>query len=224
MIKSSSPKYLPLIFIPFINLILVGCSSKTAILMDRYDGQKNYDKNITIIKLFDKPILGDPNDITDYLGKGAPDSVYTSFFNVKFPEAFRKSNSFNNVYYVDNYSHADLKERILDINDMEKMKILLPKENNTLDIDSAKSDFILFIDKLKIGRLNMGPGINMGEIIHQLNFAIWDNNKGEIVSYGRVEYESGPGALSKDYIDHIYHHIAAKILGYSPFPMVNEYY
>jgi hypothetical protein len=218
MIKSYYGKY---IFSPVYLLLnlFIGCSSSPdlAILIQDYHGQRVYNKNITIIKLFDKAFLGvDEYEITKHLGEGVPEVVYTSFFNQSFPAAFRKTKCFNNVYYVDQYPHDSLEEKTLNLSKNEKMKILMPKENTTIDLDSAKSDYILFVDNLQITNLR-------SSVFHHIKFAIWDNIKGKIISYGRVEYNFGDLGIMKENLDIILFGIVKKILVYSPSPVKNGF-
>jgi hypothetical protein len=140
---------------------LVGCGS-SAVLMNDYDVNQLYGKNITIIKLFDRPIIANTEDVINNLGPGVPDEVYTSFFNENIRTAFKKSNSFDSIYYLKQFPQAKLEERILNINSKNKMKIYLPKENTTLVNDSITSDFIIFLDKLQISQISASSGMYGG--------------------------------------------------------------
>lgn len=64
-----------LLTIPFI----ISCKS-SAVLMKEYSGQSIYGKNLTVIALFDKPIIANRDDI-DELGFGVEEDVYKKYFN-----------------------------------------------------------------------------------------------------------------------------------------------
>jgi hypothetical protein len=48
--------------------------------MKEYSGQSIYGKNLTVIALFDKPIIANRDDI-DELGFGVEEDVYKKYFN-----------------------------------------------------------------------------------------------------------------------------------------------
>jgi hypothetical protein len=55
--------------------------------------------------------------------------------------------------------------------------------------------------------------------MHQINFAIWDNINGKLVSYGKVIDESDLLVeVNRSYWEYSIHCIISKILDYSPFP------
>jgi len=216
--------------IPFLlNLLLMGCSSRDAILMEEYKGHKVTGKDLTIIKLFEKPSIANEDDVTDDLGPGIPNEVYTAFFNKIFLYAFQVSNCCNKLNYITDFSELEMEERTLDINSKAQMRILLPKENSKLEIDSVASDYILLIDSLYISRKKGESGTWIGEthyggsfggLYHQIHFAMWDNTNRKLVSYGIVHEESAVAFGMTDFNwRSVIIGLVTKIFKYSPFPV-----
>ncbi|HSP86980.1 MAG TPA: hypothetical protein VLN45_02515, partial [Ignavibacteriaceae bacterium] len=208
-----------------ISFILIGCSARTALIMDEYKGEKLTGKNLTIIKLFDTPSIANMDDVIDDLGAGVPIDVYNSFFNENFVSAFKNSACCNNVNFIKKFPKEKLEERILDINDSEQMKILLPNEK--IENDSISADFLLFIDNLIVSRIPGSSGMfingqysggSFGKLYHQIYFALWDNTKSKIAAYGRIEEESTiVFGMTKGNWESIIRDLSARILSYTPF-------
>ncbi len=220
-------KYYLLSLTLILSVLMVGCSNSTAILMKEYKGQNLTGKSLTIIKLFTKPLIANADDVIDDLGSGIPEDVYMTFFKENFITAFKNSSCCNKIFCIQNYSPSDLEEKTLEINSEEKMKILLPKSSNRIENDSISSDFILFIDNLQISRIPGQSSIGMGgvysgnspsKLYEQIYFALWDNTKGKIVSYGRIADESTViFTMTKSNWESVLKGLASKILNYSPF-------
>jgi hypothetical protein len=60
---------------------------------------------------------------------------------------------------------------------------------------------------------------SLGKLYHKIQFAIWDNVKGKLVSYGGADFESSIyDKMIKEDWEFCLRGLAAKILEYSPFP------
>ena len=113
------------------------------------------------------------------------------------------------------------------------MKIKLPKEGTSLIVNNKNSDFILLIDGLNIYRQsgtsgswigNQYSGGSFPSLYHGVKFLFWDNQKGQIVCYGRVDYESSFafGMTSSTWNSAI-NGLATELLDNSPFPALKVY-
>ena len=215
----------------FVCFYYAGCLPTNAILTPEYKSKKISGKNLTIIRLFDDPVIDNSDDVIDDLGSGEPIEVYLSYFDKTFTSTLDNSNCFNKIYFTNNISQTKLEKRELDIGSNEKMKILLPTESSSVEGNSIKSEYLLFIDKLKVYRKAGSSGTMFGtmrtggsfpSLNHQIYFALWDNIKGTIISYGHVEDESVViFAMTKSNWESAIQELTKKILKYSPF--VNPY-
>jgi hypothetical protein len=209
-------------------LFFSGCTSRNTVLMDDYHGKKIPGGKLTIVKLFQSPIITNADDVVDDLGTGVPEEVYNNFFKDRLLSIFRNQRCFDTVYYIEHPANLKLEEKTLDITKKEKLKIKLPVENYVIENDQIKPDFILFVDNLQIfrnagstgmiGPNGMMTGGSFGSLNHQLNFAIWDNVKGKVVSYGRIADESTiVFGMTKGHWESVIKGLAGKILACSPF-------
>jgi len=220
-----------LIIVVLISLYFAGCSPANAVLTPEYKNKKISRQNLTIIRLFEEPSIDNTSDVIDDLGEGEPTEVYLSYFDKTFTTSFRNSSCFDKIYLVKNISQTNLEKRELAVNSREKMKMLLPKDSIRIENDSIKTDYLLFVDKLKIHRTagssgswigTMHTGGSFPTLYHQINFVFWDNKQGKIISYGHVEDESIViFAMTKSNWEFVIQGLTKKILAYSPF--VNPY-
>jgi hypothetical protein len=195
--------------------------------MKDYSGQRMSGKKLAIVKLFASAIISNPDDVADDLGKGVSGEVYNNFFNDKFVTLFRNQSCFDTVCYMESAGNLMLSVKTLEISNKEKINILLPAEKYIIDNDKIIPDFVLFVDSLQISRIASSSGMyangrfkggKLGSLVHQLNFALWDNTKGKIVSYGRIEDESFVGiSMVKSNWESVLQGLAGKILSNSPF-------
>lgn len=223
--------------------IVFGCSSKTIVLMEDYEDQKILGKDLTVVRLFDKPFVSNIDDIVDDLGSGVPIEVYDNYFNENFITFFKNSKCFKQVDYSINHGKLNLREQTLSINDKEKMKFYLPEENSQYINDGTNSDFVLFIDDLSIMRgkapegLFNSPGdpnndfqgitgsFSTSGLYQNIYFVIWDNSIGKLVSYGRVEDQVDVMVeMTKGHWDLITQNLGRKILKTSPFSVRSAIY
>jgi hypothetical protein len=199
--------------------------NSNAILSQEYKDQKINGRDLTIIQLFDDPVISD--DIAASEITGDIDKEHSGLFIRNFTTAFIKSKYFKSV----NYSHIPYKnnlvERKLVLNYEDTMKIFLPKEGSLLSADTGKSGLILFIDDLRITKTeemkggwmgNMKVGAAPASLYQIMNFALWDNDKGRVIAYGKVDdYSNISSKVSKsDWASDI-KGIAEKILSYGTF-------
>ncbi|QQS34821.1 MAG: hypothetical protein IPM56_11175 [Ignavibacteriales bacterium] len=213
-------------------LFLTGCGAPTAILTKEYSNQKLSDKTVSIVQLFEKPLISNKDDVLDDLGEGIPEEVYISFFKQNFINSFNTSNCCSEVNYFGRYSGSDLTEQTLVVSDKEKLKILLPKENEGIKSDSLTAEFILFIDNLNVSRIsgssgywtgNQHSGGSFATLFHELTFALWDNQNQKLASYGRINEECAiPFGMTKDSWAMVIDGLVIKILEYCPFPVSNR--
>jgi hypothetical protein len=206
---------------------VIGCSSSDNLIhiSKDYEDLKVDDTDLVIVKLFDKPIIKNAEDINDALGEGNAEDLYLSYFNSQFPQCVKNFGSFNKVFYMKDISKVTFKERILEFNLNESIGMMLPIDGTTISNNNIIADYILFVDSLKSitssGQVNVIGTIatsSFPSIIQNLNFLIWDNRSGQVVSYGKIQedHEFG-GKVYKEYLDTILSSITKNIIKCSPF-------
>ena len=215
--------------IALISFLLFACSTKTAILMDEYKDNKLSGKDLAIVKAFENPSIINYDDVTDDLGSGVPEEVYMAFFKLNFIDAFKSNTSLKEIKFIDKFSKTGLTEKVLDISDEDKIRAYLPSEGNI--IDSLKSDFILFLYGINSSRVagQTGSYVNgayiggsFGKLYQQISFALWDNVKGKVVSYGRVDDDSSIiFGMTKGHWESVVNSLAMKLIRLSPFKIVH---
>lgn len=205
--------------------LFIGCSVRTTVMMEEYEGQKLSGNDLAIIKVFDAPSITNYDDVTDDLGAGVPEEVYMNFFKENFIKSFHLYSPLNEIKFIDNFPKSNLVEKTLDISEKDKMRAYLPDENKK--IDSLNTDFILFLYNLSSNRIaaqsgtfvnGMQQGGSFGKLYHQISFVLWDNEKNKLVSYGRVDEESTiVFGMTNGHWESVLDGIALKILRLSPF-------
>lgn len=208
--------------------------------MKEYEDVKLTNATLSIVKLFDKPKIANKDDVTDDLGEGIPEEIYLKYFKQKFVAGIHVgASSLKKIEFVDSIPKTELYEKTLIIpNDVKlrsrlpdiEFKISLPQEGKKLE--SVNTAFILFLYNLDINRIapTQSIGVNMngipsgggspGKLFHQLNFALWDNEKGKLVSFGKVTDESTiVFAMNESNWSIVIRGLATKILRLSPFQL-----
>lgn len=218
-------KFLYWLTLPAMIFILYSCSPSSTVLMKDYEDQNLTGKSLSIVKVFDRPIISNYDDVTDDLGAGVPEAVYMKYFKQKFTATLQQYAFINNVVFVDSISKSYLNEKLLNISNGVQIRAYLPNEN--IKLKNINSNFILFLYNLNISRLAGSTGTFMNgsmvggsfeKLFHQLDFAIWDNDKGKVVSYGRIEANSSVlFAMTESNWESDINHLALKIVQESPF-------
>lgn len=212
----------------FVALFIVGCATGPVVVKKEYRGHKVTGKRLAVVKLFENATILNPDDVADDLGTGVPDEVYNTFFDENFISEIQHYWCCNEALVVGKDRISSLEERKFEINNDDTLKILLPKDNTKIEIDSISADFILFVDEPFFFRkapsyveTRINPLYSASERLFQtLNFAIWDNNIGRIVSYGVITEESTFFlAMSKGDWESVLSKIAKKIVYFSPFAL-----
>ncbi|MEQ8982170.1 MAG: hypothetical protein RL846_29750 [Deltaproteobacteria bacterium] len=77
----------------------------------------------------------------------------------------------------------------------------VPADGETLDSEAGVAPLVLIIDRFELGyaeaKINFSPGGGSVEppiLFHRAHFALWDNEAGALVTYGRA-IVNGPAAL-----------------------------
>jgi hypothetical protein len=98
---------------------------------------------------------------------------------------------------VDSFQKSLLKERKLNISEDEQLRVYLPK--NGAKAEGITSNYIVFIYSIDGSRPGGSSGMfvngmmiagSFEKLYHLMTFAVWDNDKGKLVSYGKVDEES----------------------------------
>jgi hypothetical protein len=182
---------------------LVGCSASPIVMLSEYKGQTLSAKQLAVAPF--SPTILNKDDVVDDLGAGVADDVFMEYFHGAFPSYIKKHARVAAVIFLGDTRDDTLTTRELSISDEERIKVRLPPDGSVLGTDSSKPEFVLFFNQYAISRIGAtsgtwvyGPpgtaptysGGSFGKLHHQAEFALWDNTRGRLVSYGRAEIES----------------------------------
>jgi hypothetical protein len=183
-----------------ISLNIIGCSfippgNSNIVLMKEYKEQR-IRKDLTIVQLFDDPVINEDIAAIDISGSLDTDKEHSLLFIRNITSDFMASKWFDNV----NYYHIPVKHNLVEsklvLNYHDTMKIFLPQDGSLFSSDSIKSGYVLFIDNLHINKTGGISGAWIGgnyvggaspSLYQILNFALWDNEKGKVISYGKTD-------------------------------------
>jgi hypothetical protein len=212
--------------------LLTGCTTKTFVIMDDYSNIKELKSKQLGIAPY-TVTLTNKTDIVNDIAPGVAEDVYKKLFESEFPADIKKKSHIDSVRFLSDSCKVPLSNRELAINKKEFIRIALPQDSVTIGNDSNKAEYILFLSNFSTsttaataGSFVMGPngggmmtGGTPAGILHQTEFAIWDNTKGKLISYGRVDAEVSYSFLYKSitiWKDGI-EQLASEILKASPF-------
>lgn len=220
-----SLKHLSIVII--ILFYIVGCSTQTVIMTEEYEDLDLEKQKISIIKLFSGPNISNFDDVTDDLGEGVPEEVYNKFFKERFTATIKNSTFFNEVTYVDTFDKSLLHEKLLNLSSSEQFRAYLPMDGKRLI--ELNSNYVLFLYSIDGSRPGGSPGMfvngmmmggSFEKLFHLMSFAIWDNNTGKLVSYGKVDEESTVAfAMTERNWSEVIRGLAIKVLRTSPFKL-----
>ena len=164
-------------FIIFTLVILFSCAgTKTiSVLTIDYLGKSLEAENLIVRSFF--------NEVVFKYGDAIPykEKTELDFLNV-FSESVKLHSTFDNVF-VENIDTSSFDKKILELPNNKQVEISVP--TTSLKID--KSGYILFIEDYNIYYMD-NPTNNMTYKYHNMEFLVWDNNNGSIVSYGVLDF------------------------------------
>ncbi|MCF8263138.1 MAG: hypothetical protein K9I99_01435 [Melioribacteraceae bacterium] len=201
--------------------VLSSCTT-SIVVMDDYTDIAFLDKKLTIVKLYDEPEIGIPEDVTEDLGEGKPAEVFQKYFESDLIRNFQIYSSLNRIEVGTLDSKSDLNEVNLEWSENRNFTAYLPDaESKTLFLDS---DFILFLNDLQINKTSQRGAIldNYDDVLlTKLEFTFWDNMHGKLVSYGEIDESTlASGSLSKNEWNETVKKIAITLLLNSPLKKV----
>lgn len=183
-------KHYILLQIIILGICFFGCSSQKAVIMSSYEDKELTDKTLSIVKPLGNINIQNPDDVTDDLGEGDPKTVYFDFLKNKLLSAFRDNSYLNNIEYIDNFQTSDFQEKVLSPAKDSNLTVFLPIENSR--IAEIKSEFVLFFYNIDLYRSKKIVGLqgqSLSVLNHKIEFVLWDNIIGSIVSYGILKEE-----------------------------------
>lgn len=140
------------------------------------------------------------DDVADDLG-GASEATFRQFFENEMMAELSRLGTFRTVWFDTMTASTVLKPATLKMNEKTALTMDLPNPGEALIMDSAQADFSLIIGFLDVSRFGgssgtmmMGAGGQMmmsgGEsaaLEFHTDYVVWDNRKGAVVAYGRLE-------------------------------------
>jgi len=202
-----------------LSILFYGCSSQKAVIMSSYKDKDLTDMTLSIVKPLGKINIQNPDDVTDDLGEGDPETVYFDFLKNKLLSAFKENSYLNNIEYIDNLQTSNFQEKVLYPAKDSNFTAFLPIENSK--ISEIKSEFVLFFYNIDIYRSRKIVGLqgqSFRVLNHKIEFVLWDNVIGTIVSYGILkEEEEIMFGMDKIHWESVIEMIATDIIDFSPF-------
>ena len=182
------------LFVTLLFFTLTSCSRLVNVkVMPEYKNL-NLSENISIGIYPEIPniIIENESSLIDDLGEGDPVSIFYNFIKQNLPVETVNSTRFKDAIFLDEKARVNLEERQLEINIQDSLKISIPSEGSTIQTDTLRVDYILFLKNLKTFESTMSfgnPSSNTQSSNRLLNcsfeFLIWDNARGKIVLYGK---------------------------------------
>ena len=220
-----------------------GCS-QTSVVSKYYRGKDVHAKQFAILPY--TITIKNEEDVVKFLGAGDPDVVYGSFFEYTLARTLRDHSRIDSIIFLKKRPVGPLADRRLRIKKDFIITMSLPKDGETLLIDSVKPDFLLFIGKFSVSRkmiVSYVPGkerdplrpgepprmrteSTKGPVCQVMDFAIWDNVNGWIASYGQVnsdvEGDKYSNVITRKAWTNSIREAARDLLKNSPFYSENE--
>lgn len=207
--------------------LLIGCST-VSVVMPEYKNKALEAKHIVIAPY--SVTISCEDDVVSAFGNGNITDLYKKYFEEQFPEKMKQGSRITQVSFLKGISPDSLTWRELSVRSNELIKMRLPRDGVSMPTDSIASDYILFITEYTINHnftpisTNSRGGILAGEdnLVHELKFTIWDNTKGNLVSYGRIESKTAFSILrkAKGIWEDCVEELAQEIVKSSPFRIV----
>ena len=185
----------------------MSCSKKNTFVTPEYIDNKIIDATLFISPITDISIIQQEEIFTE-LGVNIFKGEFLSTFSENLKKSLLDNSTFKKIYYLNNNLQPEFKTQFLDLNERGKFNIDLPKK--PLEINLSEDIFILFLQDLVISfskneiesskpgkKYLITPTPGGDVILHKLKnynyylisqtkYAIYDNTKNKIVSYGVV--------------------------------------
>jgi hypothetical protein len=172
--------------------LFAGCAANTSKIMPGYENITTNSATLGVILVPGHIKIDNPADVLDDLGKGTAIQSYITFFNTEFIAALEKYSNFSKISIRSMPEQNECKDTLLNLNTIESLHSAVPVKAGCCG-DSDR--YILIIDNLSIFRkVIQGQamvGVGSDNLVHKGTFVMYDNVKGQIVSFGTL-YETAP--------------------------------
>ncbi|GAB4179508.1 MAG: hypothetical protein Kow00108_15560 [Calditrichia bacterium] len=191
--------------------VLLSCATTEIPRKVIFDNYKNKERIVsrTLGVIIDNSNIFITNESSffDDFGEGNPNEMYTNFLQENFPKAARESATFRVTKVFPLNFEFEGEVRKLQINEGWVMEMKLPRDGSIVKTDSLHQDYMLFVRNFKTGEgsnttlplFTIGQTMNVTGyysyryLITEFEFALWNNQKGELVTYGVAK---GAGVVS----------------------------
>ncbi|MGH1364291.1 MAG: hypothetical protein ACRBF0_12100 [Calditrichia bacterium] len=210
--------------------LFFSCAKSTIVVMPDYKNKQLPSPELAIIVLEDEPTILNDGDLEDDLGSGPADSVFVEYFAQLFPDKLKHYSKFRKVIFARSLPTGEMKKKTFKLNSRKKIDISIPKDGTTVQFDSLTPGVILFIDAFKTKRViinipgtmnadgTWSGGSNSDELHYIVDFALWDNTAGAMISYGEAIGQNGVfGAMTYKTWNKALNSLAAAIMEKTPF-------
>jgi hypothetical protein len=211
--------------------MVIGCSGSHTVLLPEYKGIRI--KAHSLVIQTELPEIYNPVDVADGLGQGAATEVFLSYFKEQFSSHFSLAGPKTEVKICSQCGSPYFLMQILNINSEETMRVKMPPEGFQVIFDSLQPEYAIFISDFVVSRESLtkkfwtgaSPGGSMifsgtisAKLKGSLQFIVWDNIHGRLVSYGRIRTEQvTPPKVGKLDWNRYLNDLADKILDATPF-------
>jgi hypothetical protein len=223
--------------------LLNSCAPPSVLLQQNYAG-KNIDEASLAIVIADKhPNIQYEGNPKPEFGEGDPEQLIMSFFKKQLPIDIKARTTLDSIIVVDTEVNHDITYTTRELEVWKagfffhhkiKLNVKVPSTGQKFQISKFDPQFVLIIDNLIIGTDYgssvsapvLGPngwapgGTTSTKNLNYISdFAIWDNTRAELVSFGHIE-ESAEGIfwmITKDTWMRVSSRYVTRMFAQSPF-------
>lgn len=135
--------------------------------------------------------IDNASSLNDDLGGGVPEEVFVKFARKELRAAMLEGSHFREIVLPDSVAALAMKRRDLEVTEKLTVVIDLPLDGQRVQFDDRQVDFVLFLNRVESKEeftniFNAATNSEDSErhLVIYFQFLIWDNQQGQIVSYG----------------------------------------
>lgn len=230
MTKTSFRSILPFLVLIGV-LTIAGCTGSVQVVQPAYRSVHLIADTLSVAPF--SVFISNKDDVDDDLGHGESQIVYRSFFDSAFAYYTTKSPTIRSVRTGSVVTSGALLPVTLRLGENRSVYLHLPREGSSIGIDSVTPSYILFFDNFAVKRNAGTAGMMMpgargamyysggtsANLSHDVDYALWDNRTGQVISYGAVNTSSDIGLLgmNRTHWKDCVHDLARSIINKGPF-------
>lgn len=171
-------------------LIFAACGSTDKIMIINKQYENTYIKGTKLgIVIPENVVSVDSAGIVERLGSGDSIKVYLNYFRSKFPNEVARFSNIEVIEFSEILNKDQMRPHELSVFAVDDFTIDLPEKGGGIILEDCNAEFILVFDDYSVSSeydIDGSVGRSL-ELIHDFEFAIWDNSFGTVVSYGKMK-------------------------------------